>query len=126
METLLAVGDVEGHVTLFDFVKKKIRAFGRPHVQSVVGLFITNNDINNNSSSSEDNSAQRVFSLSQDRKLAVLSCHVSSKQLTETRGIVLREHVTTCCFENESTLHVGAVDGSVVTYRIDLVAPIQV
>lgn len=112
-------------------MNKRVRAAARPHVQAIVGLYITNF----NFTSSQNGKGQKesggghgmyVYSVSQDRKLAMLQLTTNNNSaLREVRSIVLREQVTACCFEDESTLHVGALDGGVMTYSLHPLEPVQ-
>ncbi|KAG5476907.1 hypothetical protein LSCM1_05239 [Leishmania martiniquensis] len=108
-EAYLAVGSFEGHVTVFDFVTKRVVAEGRPHVQAVES--ITFND-----------ERTHVYSIARDRRLAInkVMCieNRKSTELKEVRAIVLKEHVSSAAFESAGLLHVGAMDGVVSTYRV--------
>nr|CAJ2474529.1 unnamed protein product [Leishmania braziliensis] len=116
-EAYLAVGSFEGHVTVFDFVAKRMVAEGRPHVQAVESM--TFND-----------ALTHVYSIARDRRLALnkMMCSEGHKstELKEVRAIVVKEHVSSATFESAEMLHVGAMDGVVTTYRVSESEAIQV
>ncbi|KAG5477433.1 hypothetical protein CUR178_05136 [Leishmania enriettii] len=108
-EAYLAVGSFEGHITVFDFVTKRMVAAGRPHVQAVESITF-----------SEE--LTHVYSIARDRRLAINKIMFSesrkSTELKEVRAIVVKEHVSSAAFESAGLLHVGAMDGVVSTYRV--------
>ncbi|KAL7701767.1 WD domain G-beta repeat/Anaphase-promoting complex subunit 4 WD40 domain/Utp13 specific WD40 associated domain containing protein [Lotmaria passim] len=115
-EAYLAVGSFEGHVTVFDFVTKKLIAAGRPHVQAVESIAFSEH-------------RTHVYSIARDRRLA-LSQLMSleqrhSAELRETRAIVVKEHVSAAVFEGTALLHVGAMDGVVSTYCLSETEAVQ-
>jgi U3 small nucleolar RNA-associated protein 13 len=116
-ESYLAVGSFEGHVTVFDFVSKKMIAAGRPHVQAVESITFSEH-------------LTHVYSIARDRKLAVskvvsLEHQRHSMELQEVRAVVVKEHVSTAVFEGTALLHVGAMDGVVSTYRMSEAETVQ-
>lgn len=111
-ESYVVLGTVEGHVTVFDFVQKKMIGHGRPHVQAVNALAITDDHTH-------------VISIARDRRLSFLEILPDSKELLERRAVVVKEHVSAAVFQDASTLHLGSMDGIVTTYRVHLTDPIQ-
>ncbi|CBZ27611.1 conserved hypothetical protein [Leishmania mexicana MHOM/GT/2001/U1103] len=116
-EAYLAVGSFEGHVTVFDFVTKRIVAAGRPHVQAVESMVF-------------NDALTHVYSIARDRRLALnkmmFSENRKSTELQEVRAIVVKEHVSSAAFESAGLLHVGAMDGVVSTYRVSEAEAVQV
>ncbi|KPI89256.1 hypothetical protein ABL78_1589 [Leptomonas seymouri] len=116
-EAYLAVGSFEGHVTVFDFVSKKMIAAGRPHVQAVESIAFSEH-------------LTHIYSIARDRRLAVsaLTDHEQrhSMELKEVRAVVVKEHVSTAVFEGSALVHVGSMDGIVSTYRVSETDAVQV
>ncbi|GET89132.1 hypothetical protein, conserved [Leishmania tarentolae] len=116
-EAYLAVGSFEGHVTVFDFLTKRIVAAGRPHVQAVESMTF-------------NEALTHVYSIARDRRLALNKMmfieNRKSTELKEVRAIVVKEHVSTAAFESAGLLHVGAMDGVVSTYRVSEGEAVQV
>ncbi|RNF12989.1 U3 small nucleolar RNA-associated protein 13 [Trypanosoma conorhini] len=109
-EKLLCVASFEGHVAVFDFVGKTLITHGHPHVSAVEALCLTPNN-------------EHLFSIGRDRKLVI--CAVDSPKLEEVRSFVVKEHVTSAVFESPFRLHVGAVDGTLATYRVGVTEPLR-
>ncbi|KAG5502772.1 hypothetical protein JKF63_04539 [Porcisia hertigi] len=116
-EAYLAVGSFEGHVTVFDFVTKRIVAKGRPHVQAVESMTFSA-------------ALTHVYSIARDRRLSLNKLMFTedhkSTELKEVRAIVMKEHVSVATFEGTGLLHVGAMDGVVSTYRVSESEAVQV
>ncbi|KPA79442.1 hypothetical protein ABB37_05280 [Leptomonas pyrrhocoris] len=116
-ESYLAIGSFEGHVTVFDFVTKKMIAAGRPHVQAVESMAFSEH-------------LSHVYSIARDRRLAVSKLmsleQRHSTELREVRAIVVKEHVSTALFEGTALLHVGSMDGVVSTYQVSETDAVQV
>lgn len=110
-EKYLCVGSFEGHLAVFDFVTKKMIAHGRSHVSAVEALCLT-----------PDN--KHLFSIGRDRKLAICTL-TAAPELRELRGVVVKEHVSSAVFESPFRLHVGAIDGTISTYRVSVTEPLQ-
>ncbi|RNF10025.1 U3 small nucleolar RNA-associated protein 13 [Trypanosoma rangeli] len=109
-EKFICVGSFEGHVAIFDFVGKTLITHGHPHVSAVEALCLTPNN-------------EHVFSIGRDRKLVI--CAVASPTLEEVRSFVVKEHVSTAVFESPFRLHIGAVDGTLSTYRVSVTEPLR-
>lgn len=104
-EAFLIAGSFEGNLTVYDFTEKAVVATARPHVQAVEAVAF-------------GPSGTHVFSIARDRRLSVLAFSRAARTLKETRAVVVREHVSCAVFEDDTTLHIGAMDGAVVTYTV--------
>ena len=106
MLTLLAVGSFEGHVSLFDFVTKKLIVSKRPHASAVEAICFAYDK--------ERAHMRSVVTIGRDRKI----CISTSTDLVELRCVVILEHVSCATFFSPSVLHVGSLDGIVASYHV--------
>lgn len=89
--TRLVVGNTEGYVCVFDFVRKKVLGEVRAHVQSVEAV--------TTSACGSYAESNVLFSVGQDRKVTVLRIDAESQRVLVERTIALKEHVSCAVFE---------------------------